>query len=152
SPCGASRDCVPDPRTTTPPPPRQWGRSHVSSASGALALATVQVRRTDLATAQQVQALGEQFLEFGDRAAFEEHVPVRAHGLGLLRLGLDATDVLADLAGLRVLPRGRDVGLVGHRDGERVAVVAHVLDLLTRSHLDAALVLETLRPETRSTQ
>ena len=50
----------------------------------------VQVRRADLAAAEQLQALGEDVLELLDGAALEQHVPVRAGRLLGLDLGLDA--------------------------------------------------------------
>ena len=54
------------------------------------ALSAIQPVSGDLGAAlrEQLEALVEQHLQVGDRAALQEHVPVRARGLGLLLLGL----------------------------------------------------------------
>ena len=69
---------------------------------GLLLRRPVQVRRADLAAAQQLQALGEDVLELLDRAALEQHVPVGADRLLDLGLRLDAVACSA--------PRRRSAG------------------------------------------
>src|SRR5690349_23020644 len=85
-------------------------RSWRPSGRGLLLLAgarcrPVQVRRTDLAAAQQLEALGEDVLQLADRAALQQHVPVRAHRLLDLHLRLDAVGAQALGAAARALPR-----------------------------------------------
>src|SRR6478609_1325773 len=111
----------------------------------------VQVRRADLAAAQQLQALGQDVLELLDRAALEQHVPVGAGRLLGLDLGLDARRRARLSAAARALPERRDLGLDGHGDLELVPVGTQVADLLAGSELDAALVLEALTAESGST-
>src|SRR3954452_4290332 len=122
------------------------GRAPLGSALGA----AVQVGRADLAAAEQLETLLEDVLELLLGATLEEHVPVRAGRLFDLGLGLDARGAQGVRAAARALPDGRNVGLDRHRDLEGVPPRAQVADLLTGRELDAALVLETLAPEARS--
>src|SRR3954449_11584056 len=125
------------------------------SSDGGLLLpraGAVQVRGTDLAAAQQLEALGEDVLELLDRAPLQEHVPVGAGGLLGLDLGLDPGRGAGLGTAARALPQGRDVGLDRHRHLELVAVGAAVSDLLAGGELDAALVLEALPPESCPSQ
>src|SRR5687768_14958869 len=115
--------------------------------SGALLPAAVQMRRTDLTSAQKLEAFGEDLLQLGLRTTLQEHVPVRADGLLVLHHWLATVDSTTELTRLRVLPLVRNLGLIGHGDRERVPIGTDVLDLLAGSHLDAALVLEALRSE-----
>src|SRR4051794_25685042 len=127
----------------------------VVSSDGGLLLpraGTVQVRRADLAAAQQLQPLGEDVLELLDRPALQEHVPVGAGRLLGLHLGLDAGRGAGLGTAPRALPEGRDVGLDRHRHLELVAVGAAVSDLLAGGELDPALVLEALTSESCPSQ
>jgi hypothetical protein len=110
------------------------------------------VRRTDLPAPEQLEPLGEDLLELGDRTSLEQHVPVRADRL--LDLDLTRQPVLAQRfrAAARALPDRRYVGLDRHRDLEVMALRAAVGDVLTSRELDAALVLEALAPESGATQ
>src|SRR3954454_16332362 len=116
----------------------------------ALGVRAVQVGGTDLAAAEQLEALLEDVLELLLGAALEQHVPVRADRLLRLHLTLDAGRALGLLAAARTLPDRRDVRLVGHGDLELVALRTAIADLLARGELDAALVLETLASQPRS--
>src|ERR1700712_2357363 len=119
-------------------------------SDGGLLLAragAVQVGGADLATAQQLEALGEDVLELLDRPALQEHVPVGAGGLLGLHLGLDARGGAGLGTAAGALPQSGYVGLDRHRDLELVAVLAEVAHLLPGGELDAALVLEALPSE-----
>src|SRR3954470_14232542 len=104
----------------------------------------MQVRRSDLAAAEQLEPLAEDVLELLDRASLEQHVPVRADRL--LRLHLAGVAVLAECRGTAAwaLPHRRYLRLDRHRDLELVPLGAEVPDVLSSRELDAALVLETL--------
>src|SRR3954451_24295247 len=117
-----------------------------------LLVRAVQVGGPDLTVAEQLQPLLEDVLELLLRPPLEEHVPVRPGRLLSLRLGLDPGDAERLGTTPRALPDGGDVGLDRHRDLELVPLRAPVTDLLASGELDAALVLEPLAPEPRSTQ
>jgi hypothetical protein len=110
------------------------------------------MRGPDLAAAEQVQTLLEDVLELLLRATLEQHVPVGAGRLLVLRFGDDAGDAQRLGPAPRALPHCGDVGLDRHRDLELVGLRAAIADLLTGGELDAALVLETLAPQTCSTK
>src|SRR4029079_9036405 len=114
-----------------------------------LGVGAVQVRGTDLAAAQQLQALLEDVLELLLGTALEPHVPVGADRLLGLHLALDARRALGLVAAAGALPDRRDLRLVGHGDLELVTLRAAVADLLPSGELDAALVLETLASQPR---
>ena len=63
----------------------------------------------------QIEALLEQLFEFFDRAAFQQHVPVRTRRLDLLRLGQVTLDQGAFHA-VAAQPGAGDVGVVGERE------------------------------------
>ncbi len=121
---GPGHDNAPDPTVGGPGrgrrrPERRAGPPGLRP-SGLLLGRPVQVRRADLAAAQQLEPLGEDLLQLGDRAPLQEHVPVRAGrllGLRLLRLAVRAQRLGA---AARALPHRRDVGLDRHRDLELV--------------------------------
>jgi len=102
------------------------------------------VCRADLAGPQEVKTFGENVLELGDRAALQEHVPVRTGGLLLLHDRLRTFAVTCAGATARAFPFSRHVGLGGHGDRECVIVRAVEDDVLARRHLHATLVLEAL--------
>src|SRR5690606_31407655 len=84
---------------------------------------------TQLAAAQQLQSLGEEFLEVRDGAALEQHVPVRPglpYRLGRLRTGGVAQQRLLTAA---ALPERRDVGFRRERQHHGVTVGAVVVCL-----------------------
>jgi hypothetical protein len=126
---------------------RSGGRLLLLARAGCRA---VQVGRADLTAAEQLETLGEDVLQLADRAALEQHVPVRADRLLGLLLRLDARDAEGVGAAARALPGGRHLRLDRHRDLEGMAPGALVADLLPRSELDAALVLEALSAEAGS--
>ena len=66
-----------------------WTRFLGARLAAALPGAAVQVRRADLAAAEQLEALLEDVLELLLRTPLQEHVPVRADGLLGLGLALD---------------------------------------------------------------
>src|SRR5688500_14688062 len=72
--------------------------------SGALLPAAVQMRRTDLTCAQELEAFGEDLLQLGLRTTLQEHVPVCAYRLLVLHHWLATVDSTTELTRLRVLP------------------------------------------------
>src|SRR5690606_21575526 len=94
----------------------------------------------ELAGAQQLEALVEQDLEVLLAAALEQHVPVGAHGLARLLLGLLVVTQHRGLAAA-ALPHGRDVGLDREGEDDVVAVGAVVDGLLARCGEDALVGL-----------
>src|SRR5699024_2024522 len=94
----------------------------------------------ELAGAEQLEALVEQHLEILLAAALEEHVPVGAHGLAGLRLGLlVVTEHRGGTAA--AFPDGGDVGLDREGEDDVVAVGAVVDGLLARCGEVALVVL-----------
>src|SRR3954465_12930366 len=81
---------------------------------------------------QLLEPLGEDLLELVDRSTFEQHVPVRAHVLGLLGLRLAGGTTQRRRSAAAAVPRRGDVGLAGKRYAERVPVRAVVDGLPAR--------------------
>src|SRR5687767_13582334 len=81
---------------------------------------------------QEAEALGEQLFELADAAALEQHVPVGADRLDLLRLGLVAVDQEGGGAADAALPGVGDLGVGRERHGQVVALGAVVARCLTR--------------------
>ena len=98
------------------------------------------------------EPLSEQVLQFGDRAAFPQHVPVRTHGLLFLHLGSLAVGAERLGSAARAFPQGRDLGLGREDEAEVVLPRAVVADLLPGSELHPRFVLETLGSETCALQ
>src|SRR3954452_5562595 len=152
-------------RTTRAPPGSWWilgdaldasvsraGRRCLWSGALLLAGARSSVVRTELAGAQQVQTFSQQFLEFRDRPALTQHVPVRTCRLLLLDLRPRAIGTQRFRAAPRALPDGRGLGLLGEGQAERVLVAADIAHLLAGGELHTGLVLEALRAQSRSAQ
>src|SRR4051812_12651818 len=117
----------------------------------ALGVRAVQVGGTDLAVPEQLEALLEDVLELLLGAALEQHVPVGADRLLGLLLAEDPRRAQSLGAAARALPGGRHLRLHRHGDFELMTVDTAVSALLTSGELDAALILETLSPQPRST-
>src|SRR5687768_6408120 len=73
-----------------------------------------------------LQALVEDVLELRDRTPLQQHVPVGAWGLRLLRLRLVAVDQARDASVELALPGHRHLGVDGERHLELVALHAQV--------------------------
>jgi hypothetical protein len=93
------------------------------------------------AGAHLFQTLGEDVLELGDRTPLQQHVPVGARRLGLLRLRLVAIDQSGDAAVELALPGGRHLGVDGERHLELVTLDAQVLTGLTGRQLSVTVGL-----------
>src|SRR5690348_4020544 len=116
------------------------------------ALGPVQVRRADLALAEQLDPLGQQLLELRDAPALAQHVPVRTGRLLLLRLRLLAGGPGSLAAAVGALPDRGHLGVVRHGDLDHVAAGAVVRDHLAGSELNTTVILEADPTQPRTTQ
>ena len=91
--------------------------------------------------AEDLQALGQDLLQLGDRAPLQEHVPVRARRLGLLGLRLVTVDDSRHGAVGTAFPGDRDLRVGREGDREPVPTRAQVLSLLARRQLRVAVGL-----------
>ena len=108
--------------------------------------------RAELTSTELAQPLGQQVLEFGDRAPFTEHVPVRTHWFFLFQLGPLAIGTQRLRSAPGALPYGRYICLRGKHKAEMMLSGTVVTDLLPSSELNTCLVLETLGAETGTLQ
>src|SRR3954465_12613439 len=90
---------------------------------------------------QLFQPLGEDLLELVDRSTLEQHVPVRAHVLGLLGLGLAGITAQRRGSAAAAVPGRWDVGVAGQRYAERVPVRAVIDGLPARRQVRVAVGL-----------
>src|SRR5689334_8683931 len=132
------------------PSPRRCDEG--SRCGSGRALGPVQVRRADLALAEQLDPLGQQLLQLGDAPALAQHVPVRTGRLLLLRLRLVAGGAGGLAAAVRALPDRGYLGVVRHRHLDHVPAGAVVRDHLARRELDTTVVLEADPTQPRTTQ
>ncbi len=98
-----------------------------------------------------VEALLEQLVELLDRAALQQHVPVGARRLDLLRLRHVTLDQGA-LHAVAAQPGAGDLGVVGERNVELLAVVGAVAGDLTRRQVVVAVRLVAHGSEATASQ
>src|SRR5262245_23065744 len=121
-----------------------------SGAALAPLASLVQVLRTDLTGPQELEPLGEDLLQLGDRTPLAQHVPVGARRTLGLGLGLDPVDLKRHASAARAFPLGRDDSVVGHHNHKMMSACAVVADLLSWSHLNPTLILEALCSQPRA--
>jgi hypothetical protein len=94
---------------------------------------------------QEVETLLEELLEFGARAALEQHVPVATGNLRLDLFGLDCYAVAIEedalLAALRGLPYARNFSVCGEDHFEGLTISRAIGASLSRGELDANFAL-----------
>src|SRR3954454_3350759 len=96
---------------------------------------------------QLLEPLGQHLLELVDRTPLQEHVPVRADVLGLLRLGLTGIPQKSRRTAAAAVPGGRDLGLAGQRHPEGVPMRAVVDGFPARGQVRVAVSLVAGRAE-----
>ncbi len=99
----------------------------------------------------QVKTFLEQLFEFFDRATLEQHVPVRARRLDLLRLRQITLDQRAFHAVL-AQPGAGNLGIVGERHLELFAVLGAVPSNLTRGEVVVAVGFVTYGPQSTASK
>jgi dolichol-phosphate mannosyltransferase len=99
-------------------------------------------RSTATARLDQIEPLLEQFIELVDRAALQQHVPVRTGRLHLFRLGQVTLDQGAFHA-VAAQPVAGDLGVVGERNVEFLAVLGAITRNLARRQVVVAVGLVT---------
>ena len=113
----------------------------------------VERRPGRVAAAQQVQPLGEQFLEVLDGAPLQQHVPVRARtGLTGLRSGFSPCRRSASAPQLALPHRRHLLGLDREGDSRDVPRSGSRRSPLPGSQLDVLVVLVARRPESCASQ